>query len=106
MVKGFGGGKKGWIANLGHGMYSGNYSLYALLLGLPKADIDRYYTLGQPQRLKIFLRRDSSPNVVITRRQSKSGMVSTINLAGIGCEKVLFLYTPIGQTLMPLLRDF
>lgn len=25
MVKGFGGGKKGWIANLGHGMYSDNY---------------------------------------------------------------------------------
>lgn len=49
MVRGFGGGKQGWIANLGHGKYSMQYApLYLLTL------LDRYYPWsesGLPQVL-------------------------------------------------------
>jgi uroporphyrinogen decarboxylase len=45
MVKGFGGGKRGWIANLGHGMYWGHCSLSKLPFEDIHTDFDRDYAI-------------------------------------------------------------
>lgn len=51
MVKGFGGGKQGWIANLGHGKPGQNPSFT-----LPCADVRcRYHTFCEPGRSEILL---------------------------------------------------
>lgn len=53
MVQGFGGGKQGWIANLGHGkkfeMRSGNTYTYIH---------NRHYTICEPRRPEVLLRAD------------------------------------------------
>jgi uroporphyrinogen decarboxylase len=56
MVKGFGGGKQGWIANLGHGEF------YWYEDPLIQLIFNRNHSICQPRRLEVLLRGDPSIN--------------------------------------------
>lgn len=57
MVSGFGGGKQGWIANLGHGMCDWYATVKSKLL-----KFFRHYPLGQPRRPQVLFPGD--PQVI------------------------------------------
>jgi uroporphyrinogen decarboxylase len=60
MVAGFGGGKQGWIANLGHGE-----PIYTSLVHTMVLTIDRYHSVCEAGRSEVLLPRDPQIDQVI-----------------------------------------
>jgi len=77
MVAGFGGGRQGWIANLGHGtLPAGNPPcLYRVKLTMP-----RDHAIRQARRPEVLLRGDSSSSVVREEKGSGLGVTGNRNV--------------------------
>lgn len=67
MVNGFGGGRQGWIANLGHGEQCEHHIMAKYLW------TNRYYAVRQSRRLEVLFRRDTSADK-LHRQMNNDGL--------------------------------